>query len=94
MVQVEVCEESEGSETGIGGFFMYTPPMSNEVRLDSGRDLEGSAMGATVDEGWLAFPLDKSAPSDLSGGGFRLGFVIGIANFATVREAIVFSRAR
>ena len=66
-----------------------------------------SAIGATVEEGWFgAFELvgdasDMSEESEsfvepfTSGGSkIRLGFVIGIADFVTVREAMALARAR
>ena len=82
-----------------GRFLIPTPPMSNDVHVASDRGLGGSAIGATVDDGWLAFPLASGGESDSngsSGGGFGFGFglVIGIADFATVRDAIALARAR
>ena len=77
-----------------GRFFMLTPPMSREVQLNSGLGLDGWAIGATVEEGWLAFPFSRVGESEnSSGGGFGFGFVIGMADFATVREAIALARA-
>jgi hypothetical protein len=94
----------------VGGMvFRLTPPISSEFQVFSGGRVAvgrgASAMGATVEEGWFAF----EDVGDVSGAGVddegisldpfnsafaRFGFVIGIADFATVREAIALARAR
>ena len=90
---------------------MLTPPMSSEFQVLSGGRLSvgrcASAIGATVEDGWLIAPElagDKSEPSDESvsfadpfnsGDGLtRLGFVMGMADFVTLRDAIALARAR
>jgi hypothetical protein len=89
--------------------FRLTPPISSEFQVFSGGRMAvgrgASAIGATVEEGWFAF----EDVGDVSGAGVndegisldpfnsafaRFGFVIGIADFATVREAIALARAR
>lgn len=70
-------------------------------RLAVGRG--ASVLGATVEEGWLAAFGEESGSTVedgeeveeaplISGGLF--GFVIGMADLATVREAIKLARAR
>lgn len=58
-----------------------------------------SAMGATVDEGWLAVALFKlgepsSCFTSVLGAGFVFGFVMGMADRVTVLEAMALARAR
>lgn len=62
-------------------------------------------MGATVEEGWLAFESEDGEVScppgvgvgvsePLTSGLTRFGLVMGIADLATVLEAIAFALAR
>jgi hypothetical protein len=65
-----------------------------------------SMMGATVEDGWFALvalcelgEVSSGAPSSslvpfISVAGLELGFVIGMADLVTVREAIALARAR
>lgn len=62
-----------------------------------------SMMGATVDDGWFALmalcelgEVSKGGPSSplISVPGLELGFVIGMADLVTVRDAIALARAR
>jgi hypothetical protein len=65
-----------------------------------------SIIGATVEEGWFALVALCELGDVSSGGlsssftpfisvlGLGLGFVIGIADLATVREAMALARAR
>ena len=85
-----------------GMFLMLTPPMSSDVQVFSGGLIAvrrgASAIGPTVDEGWLTLPpvgeaSGESVLGSTGAGLSRLGFVIGIADFATVRDAIAFALA-
>jgi hypothetical protein len=93
-----------------GGIVLrLTPPISNEFQVFSGGRIAvgrgASAMGATVEEGWFAF----EEVGDVSGAGVDdegisfdpfnsplvgFGLVIGIADLATVRDAIALALAR
>ena len=99
---------------------MLTPPMSSEFHVFCGGfavSRGASAIGATVEEGWLimeparlgelsdalvgAGVEEVTGASDSLGGvsaptvGLtRLGFVIGMADLVTVREAMALARAR
>jgi hypothetical protein len=88
---------------------MLTPPMSSEFHVFCGGRIAvgrgASAIGATVEDGWFALPGVGEASSEVesesfvvplasSGGLIGFGFVIGIADLATVREAIALARAR
>jgi hypothetical protein len=93
-----------------GRFLIPTPPMSRELQVFSGGFIAvirgASAIGAAVADGWAAEVAgDDSEASGESvsfaepfvsgrGGLTRFGFVIGIADFATVLEAIALARAR
>lgn len=73
---------------------MFTPPISSEVQLFSGglaavgRD---NSEGAAVEEGWSAGVVTGSA--SFNSGLGRLGFVIGIADLATVLEVMALALA-
>jgi len=87
---------------------MFRPPISSDVQVFSGGFIAvgrgASAIGATVDDGWLTTPFvgDDCADSVISdpfvsgaGGGLtRLGLVIGMADLVTVRDAIALALAR
>lgn len=93
-----------------GRFLIFTPPISNDVQLFSGgfeAVRRGASDGPVTAEGWLAatagvvvselpveveFSVSFNAP--FGSGLGRLGFVIGIADFATVRETMACARAR
>jgi hypothetical protein len=65
-----------------------------------------SMMGATVEDGWFSLvalcelgDVSNGVPSSsftpfTSAVGLRLGFVIGMADLVTVRDAIALARAR
>ena len=92
-----------------GIFLMFRPPISSAFHVLSGALIavgRGAwAIGATVDEGWFAATaLEGDEPGDDSDsfpftsvagvcGLMRFGFVMGIADLVTVREAIALARA-
>lgn len=91
-----------------GIFLMFMPPISSAFHVLSGALIavgRGAwAIGATVDEGWFAATaLEGDEPGDSDSFPFasdagvcgltRFGFVMGIADLVTVREAIALARA-
>ena len=91
-----------------GIFLILRPPISSAFHVFSGALIavgRGAwAIGATVDEGWfaaIALEGDESGDSEsfsftsVAGvcGLMRFGFVMGMADLVTVREAIALARA-
>jgi hypothetical protein len=84
--------------------------MSRELHVFCGGRIAvgrgASMMGATVEDGWFALvalcalgEVSSGGPSSslvpfISVPGLELGFVIGMADLVTVREAIALARAR
>lgn len=92
----------------LGGIFlMPRPPISSALHVFSGGLAavgRGAAIGATVEEGWFtATELEGEESGDSESfpftsvagvcGLMRFGFVIGMADLTTVREAIALARA-